>query len=94
MCIRDSCNYYRKFQNNYSKLTAEFSQQLSSKDKWKWRAEQDTTFKLIKEKFLESIMLHHPDFKRTFYMNCDASDVSLGSALYQEDEDVYKRQNY
>ena len=45
------CNYYRKFQNNYSKLTDEFSQQLSSKDKWKWGAEQDTIFKLIKEKF-------------------------------------------
>ena len=80
------CNYYRKFQSNYSKLTAEFSHQLSSKDKWKWGAEQDTTFQLIKEKFLESIMLHHPDFKKAFYMNCDASDVSLGSVLYQEDD--------
>ena len=29
------CNYYRKFQNNYSELTARFSSQLSSKEKWK-----------------------------------------------------------
>ena len=29
------CNYYRKFQHNYSELTAKFSQQLSSKEKWR-----------------------------------------------------------
>ena len=35
------CNYYRKFQSNYSKLKSEFSHQLSSKDKWKSGTEQD-----------------------------------------------------
>ena len=32
-------------------------------------------------------MLHHPNFNKAFYMNCDASDVSIGSILYQEDEE-------
>ena len=32
-------------------------------------------------------MLHHPDFNKPFYINCDASDISLGSTLYQEDGD-------
>ena len=32
-------------------------------------------------------MLHHPNFTEPFYMNCDASDVSLGSVLYQEDDE-------
>ena len=32
-------------------------------------------------------MLHRPNFNKAFYMNCDASDVSLGSILYQEDEE-------
>ena len=81
------CNYYRKFQHNYSELTAKFSQQLSSKEKWRWGPEQDTTFELIKEKFLTTVMLHHPNFNKHFYMNCDASDVSLGSILYQEDQE-------
>ena len=40
-----------------------------------------------KNKFLESVMLHHPDFNKAFYMNCDASDVNLGSVLYQEDDE-------
>ena len=52
------CNYYRKFQNNYSELTAKFQCQVSSKDKWTWGPEQDNILQLIKDKFLESVMLH------------------------------------
>ena len=48
----------RKFQHNYSELTARFSSQLSSKEKWRWGPDQDTTFELIKEKFLDTVMLH------------------------------------
>ena len=50
--------------------------------KGKWGEEDDKTFKTIKEKFLEKVMLHHPDFNRRFFINCDASDVSLGAELY------------
>ena len=32
-------------------------------------------------------MLHHPNFEKQFFMNCDASDLSLGSVLYQEDQE-------
>ena len=81
------CNYYRKFQANYSHLTAKFSKQLSSKEKWTWGAEQEEVFKLIKQKFVDTVILHHPNFAKRFYLNCDASDVSLGAELYQEDED-------
>ena len=81
------CNCYRKFKENYSELTSQFAHQLSSKNKWTWGPDQDTTLQLIKIKFLETIMLHHPDFTTPFYMNCDASDVSLGSILYQEDDE-------
>ena len=52
------CNYYRKFQCNYSELTSKFSQQLSSKDKWKWGPEQDITFQMIKEKFFYTCLLY------------------------------------
>ena len=81
------CNYYRKFQRNYSQLTARFKHLLSSKHKWKWKEEDDETFILIKEKFLQNIILHHPDFDQKFFINCDASDVSLGAELYQEDHE-------
>ena len=51
------CNYYRKFQDHYSKLTAQFQKQLSAKNKWTWGAEQDKVFEQIKEKFLDTVML-------------------------------------
>ena len=63
------CNYYRKFKENYSELTSRFANQLSSKNKWTWGPDQDTTLQLIKAKFLNTIMLHHPDFTKPFYMN-------------------------
>ena len=81
------CNYYRKFQEKYSELTARFQPQLSSKNKWIWGIEQNETLTLIKQKFLEPIILRHPDFSKPFYLNCDASDISLGTTLYQEDEE-------
>ena len=32
-------------------------------------------------------MFHHPNFNERFYVNCDASDMSLGAELYQEDSE-------
>ena len=49
------CNYYRKFQQNYSELTTKFKHLLSSKNKWKWGRQEDDNFNLIKSKFLNSI---------------------------------------
>ena len=80
------CNYYRKFRNNYSELTAKFQYQLSAKNKWRWCQQQDETFQIIKDKFLEVVILHHPNFNHPFLLNCDASNISLGTTLYQEDE--------
>ena len=78
-------NYYWKFQQNYSELTSRFQHLLSKKNKWKWGQSDDANFSLIKNKFLNSVMLHHPNFNKRFFMNCDASNVSLGVELYQED---------
>ena len=80
------CNYYRKFQNQYSELTAKFQHQLSSQNKCIWGQEQDITFQLIKDKFLKIVILHHPNFEQPFFLNCDASNISLRTTLYQEDE--------
>ena len=46
-----------RFQDHYSKLTAQFQKQLSAKNKWTWGADQDKIFEQIKEKFLDTVML-------------------------------------
>ena len=37
--------------------------------------------------YTSKVILHHPDFYRRFFINCDASDVSLGGELYQESDE-------
>ena len=68
--FRGLCNYSQKFQHNYSKLTARFQKQLTSKEKWRWGPKQDMVLKLIKEKFLETVILHHPNFCLLYTSRC------------------------
>ena len=57
-------------------------------DDWIYPEEEDGITGASAEKDVyKRQMLNHPDFNRPFYMNCDASDISLGSVLYQEDKD-------
>ena len=81
------CNYYRRFHKNYSQLTSRFQHLLSTKYRWKWSEEDSATFRTIKENFLEKVMLHHPDFNQRFFINCNASDISVGAELYQESKE-------
>lgn len=80
------CNYYRAFQAQYSELTAQLNKVMSKKKPWKWGPEEEEAFNEIKKRFLSCVMLKHPDFNKIFYLNCDASNISLGAELYQEDE--------
>lgn len=80
------CNFYRKFQKNFSYLTARFKNILSKKNKFIWGDSERKTFQEIKERFIECVMLAHPSLHRTFYLGCDASDIGLGAELYQLDE--------
>ena len=44
-----------------------------------------------KSSFFSMIMMNHPDFLKTFYLQTDASNVALGVELYQEDDDKEHR---
>lgn len=81
------CNFYRKFQKNYSELTAKFANLLCSKNKWVWGKQEQENFELIKQRFLQTVILCHPDFSKTLYLNTDASNISVGAELYQLDEE-------
>jgi transposase InsO family protein len=80
------CNYYRAFQQNYSYLTAKFNHLLSNKSKWTWGERERNIFKEIKDKFLESVLLNHPNWSKPFFINTDASDISVAAILYQYNE--------
>ena len=81
------CNFYRKFQKNYAQTTARLSAVLQKNKQWKWGEKERDAFEEIKKKFSSMIMMNHPDFLKTFYLQTDASNVALGAELYQEDSD-------
>ena len=60
---------------------------LQKNKPWKWGEAEGVTFKEIKEKFMDMIMINHPNFKQKFYLQTDASNIALGAELYQEDEE-------
>jgi hypothetical protein len=59
---------------------------LTKKDiKLAWEEEQETVFKLIKEKVAEAIMLTYPDPAKTFQIYPDASSkFAMGPVLVQD----------
>lgn len=81
-----TCNYYRKFQKNYAHLTSKFENQLKRKNKFIWGKDENQTFNEIKKKFLECVVLRHPDFSKPFYLGCDASAHCIGAELFQLDD--------
>lgn len=57
-------NYYQKFQKNYSSLAGRLAPVMTTKGQRKWGDKENETFTHIKEEFLVTIMLKHPDFSR------------------------------
>ena len=81
------CNFYRKFQENYAHTTSKLSTVLQKNKQWRWGEQEREAFEEIKRKFSNMIMMNHPDFLKTFYLQTDASNVALGAELYQEGSD-------
>lgn len=80
------CNYYRRFSQHYSNAIVPLTHLLSKNCKWKWGEAEQRAFELTKSLFLDSVILHFPDFRKTFYLQTDGSGVALGVELYQIDD--------
>lgn len=76
-------NFYQRFCRGYSDYIKPLLRLTSKKQKWQWTKFDDEQFKLIKEKFLETVMLHHVDYNKPYYLNTDASRIAIGGVLYQ-----------
>jgi hypothetical protein len=52
--------------------------------RFKWNAEQDKTFNLLKDKLCSMRVLALSDFTRAFEVECDASSIGIGVVLMQD----------
>lgn len=80
-------NYYRRFVAKYSYLTASLCKLLQKDKDWKWTVEEDKQFSLVKDAFLDCMMLVHPDPRQPYFLQTDSSKVGIAGCLYQLDNE-------
>lgn len=81
------CNFYKRFCKNYSEYTHGIRHLLRKNARWKWGEAEERCFNVLKDKFIESVMLIHPDLTKDFVLDSDSSYFALGGVLYQETTD-------
>ena len=75
-------NFYNKFTSRYAEWTQPLLQLLKKGVKFKWTKELDKQFEEVKQLFVNTVMLRHPNPNKLFYLQTDASKYALGCLLY------------
>ena len=79
-------SFYHRFISHFSKLSAPLTDLTRKRQKFKWTAEAQSAFDILKFKLSEPPILIHPDFNKEFILTTDSSDHALGAFLGQKDE--------
>ena len=86
-------NYYRKFVYKYAQIARPLNKMISGENakkkhkKVEWGNEQEQALQQLKEVCTKTPVLAYADYKKPFRLNTDASELGLGSVLYQRQED-------
>ena len=82
-------SFYRKFIKNFSKINAPIVETIKKdKQPFKWIAEAENNFQLLKKEITEKPILILPDFSKPFQVKCDASGEGIGGVLSREDRPI------
>ena len=85
------CNYYRRFQKDYSQI-AKPLQNLTKKDsEWVWSPACQRAFETLRNNLVTAPMLKYADMEKPFILTTDASSVALGYVLSQVDDEGVER---
>ena len=83
--------FYRKFCPNFSTVVGPLTNLLQKRAAYEWSELCEDSFKKIKSVLISSPVLSTPDFSKQFKLTVDASDIGVGAALFQEDDDHVDR---
>lgn len=75
--------YYRRFIDNYAKVSKPLTFLLQKDIAFEWRESQVEAFETLKNKLINSPILQFPDFSREFIITTDACDYGIGACLSQ-----------
>lgn len=84
-------NFYRRFIDKYSMITAPLTSLLKGKPKvLNWNPEAQRTFTALKTAFTTAPLLCHPNPDKVFILEVDASTTGVGAILSQHQENSTK----
>ena len=78
-------NYYRKFIPKLANIAHPLYSltEVKSRNKFEWSIDHQNAFDKLKEIISSNQVMGHPDFKKEFILDVDASDFALGAELSQ-----------
>lgn len=79
------CNWYRRHIKDFSLISALLTD-LTRKKIFFWTTEAEEAFEILKKKLLSPPLLKHPEWNRPMILLCDASNIGIGAALTQFNE--------
>ena len=82
-------NFYRRFVRDFSTIAKPLTSLTRKDRKWSWGEEESRAFNQIKTEISRDPVLSHPDPKKPYFLETDASGVAMGSILSQRKEDGY-----
>lgn len=82
--------YYRRFIDNYAKITKPLTKCLKKKAKIIINDDFIKAVDKLKELITNEPILKYPDFEQPFILTTDASDFALGAVLSQNEENIEK----
>ena len=80
--------YYRRFIQDFSKITKPMTKLLEKGREFKWSNECQASFEELRRRLTSAPILVFPDITQSFDMYCDASRQGLGCVFMKEEKVV------
>jgi len=78
-------NFYRRFIENFTKISKPLSDLTKKDSTWTWGKEQQNAFEVLKKAFTMAPVLRIPNDKDPFKLSTDTSNFATGAVLSQKD---------
>lgn len=77
------CSFFRRFLPNQALNSTSLLHLLKKNTPWVWTPQCERDYDYIKDSLVNSQLLHHPDMTKEFCLVTDASNIGLGSCIFQ-----------